>query len=466
MTACVTRPPGRIPIFFSSGGVRACVARTLRDVGNPWLEFGILVVLLIINGFFSASELGVVSARRSRLEAAAARGDGGAAAAVRLSERPGPFLATVQIGITLIGTISAVFAGGSLTRYLEPVMRPLFGEASSTAANVAVVLLVTFLSLVLGELAPKNIALRDPEGLATRVAPFFAVVSRLTRPLVWLLDLTSRALLALIGVKGEAPEVITEEDVKAIVKQAAQSGSLEEGEQERIDSVLRFNDRRVRDLMTPRVDAVTLHLGLTPAEATDLALECGDDAYAVRDDLGQGPVIGELSVHDLLTALRTGAHLADLMRPALFVPETAWAEDVLNRMEREGHTRLAVVVDEYGDFTGVLSLTELLSALAGVEVDPEDAGALVRRDDGSYLVDGGMAMHDLRPVLPLPVLDHEDFSTVAGYVLRVVGDFPTVGAQLEAGGWHLEVLDMDGPRIDRLLIRPPEGVIIRQADEE
>lgn len=433
-------------------------------MGNPWLEFGILILLLIINGFFSASELGVVSARRSRLEAAAARGENGADAAVRLSERPGAFLATVQIGITLIGTISAVFAGGSLTRYVEPLLQPIFGAAAPSAASIAVVLLVTFLSLVLGELAPKNIALRNPEGLAIRVAPLFTILSKIARPIVWLLEITTRGLLALLGMRGEAPEVITEEDVKAIVKQAAESGSLEDTEQERIASVLRFNDRRVRDLMTPRTEAVTLSLNADTVQAVERVLSDNQIWYAVKDDNGE--IIGQMSVKDVLRALYTGQPLSEFVHPAIFFPESAWAEDALSRMESEGHQRMAVIVDEYGDFSGILSITDLLSNMSGVELVPPDSNELFRRDDGTYLADGSLPMHELREVLPLPHLEREDFSTLAGYVLQILGDFPQVGATLKVDDWELEVVDMDGQRIDRLLIRPPKGFVVREQQED
>lgn len=427
-------------------------------MGNPWLEFGILIVLLVINGFFSASELGVVSARRSRLESAAANGSGGAASAVRLSERPGAFLATVQIGITLIGTISAVFAGENLTRYVEPLFVPLVGAAAKTVANVVVVLLVTFLSLVLGELAPKNIALRNPEGLAARVAPFFTGLSVVAKPIVWLLDVTTRGLLALLGMRGEQSEVITEEDVKAIVRQAAESGSLENAEQERITSMLRFNDRRVRDLMTPRPEAVTLSVNMAVADAVNLVLSNDHSVYAVRGE--DGDITGQMSVKEVLRALHEGQPLAEYVRDALYLPESAWAEDALKRMEAEGHQRLAIVVDEYGDFSGVLSIADLLVNLAGVEVQDMDETEIVRRDDGSYLIDGSLPMHELREVLALPTLEREDFSTIAGYVLHLYGDFPQVGSTLDIEGWTIEVMDMDGPRLDRLLIHPPAGFIV------
>ncbi|MFC4427266.1 hemolysin family protein [Deinococcus navajonensis] len=431
-------------------------------MGNPLFEFGILVMLLIVNGFFSGSELGVVSARKSRLQSMAASGHQGAQRALTLAERPGTFLATVQIGITLIGTISAIFAGGSLTRYLEAALTPVLGDSADTAASVGVVLLVTFLSLVLGELAPKGIALRNPEALATRVAPFFTVLSAVARPVVWLLEATTRGLLRLFGMRGEPQEHITEEDVKALVMQATETGSLEAGESERIDHVLRFNDRRARDLMTPRGSVMTLSLYASLDETVDCVLRQPHDRYPVVD--AQGEVVGQVNVVDLLRAQRTGETLSDLMGEVVYVPETAWAEDLLSRMSTNGHRRLAVVVDEYGIFSGLLTATDLLTELAGVET-PEDAQSLVRRDDGSFLVDGAMAIHDLREVLALPPLPREDFSTVAGYVLEALGEFPMVSSQVEVEGWVLEVMDLDGPRIDRVLIIPPQDVLVARVEE-
>ncbi|ANE44844.1 hypothetical protein SU48_07200 [Deinococcus puniceus] len=415
-------------------------------------EFAILVLLLLVNGLFSGSELGVMSARKSRLQAQAASGQRRAAQALDLAERPGVFLATVQIGITLIGTISAIFAGGSLTGPFTAALRPLLGDAADTVASVAVILLVTFLSLVLGELAPKSIALRNPEALAVRVAPLFQVLSRVARPVVWLLETTTRGLLWLAGLRGEPQERITEEDVRALMVQATESGSLEDVETERIERVLRFNDRRARELMTPWLDVVTLDARLSLEALVDQVLAHPHDHYPVVD--ARGEVIGQLDVVDILRAVQTGEALTDLLRPVVFIPETAWAEDVLSRLTREGLRRLAVAVDEYGTSSGLLTSTDLLTELAGTDAPGDDL--IVRRDDGSFLVDGGLPMHILRQTLPLPQQDREDFSTLAGYVLEALGEFPQVGAVAEVGGWTLEVVDVDGPRLDRILIVPPQ----------
>ncbi|WP_221088891.1 hemolysin family protein [Deinococcus aquaedulcis] len=424
---------------------------------NPLLILGILVVLLILNGFFSGSELGVVSARKSRLQGLADRGNRAAQRALNLAERPGAFLATVQIGITLIGTVSAVFAGDRLTPHVERALTPLLGSAAGVVAEPTVVLLVTYLSLVLGELAPKSIALRNPEALALRVAPFFTLLSGLTRPIVWLLEATTRGLLWLLGLRGEPQEHVTEEDVKAIVLQASETGGLEEGERERIDHVLRFNDRRVRELMTPRGDATLIPATAPLDDVVSRALAAPHDRYPVVD--GHSQVVGQISVVDLLQAVHTGEAWLDRVRPVIYVPETAWAEDVLNRLTQQGHQQIAIAVDEFGMFTGLITSTDLLRELAGAD-QPADPNELFRRDDGSYLADGALAMHDLRERLPLPRLEREDFSTLAGYVLGAMGEFPQVGAQVRVEDWLLEVVDLDGARIDRVLIVPPVGVVV------
>ncbi|MEF2280488.1 hemolysin family protein [Deinococcus sp. YIM 134068] len=431
-------------------------------MGNPFVEFGLLVLLLIVNGFFSGSELGVMSARKSRLHAQATAGHGGARRALDLAERPGIFLATVQIGITLIGTISAIFAGGSLTGPLEDLLRPLFGDRADTAASIAVVLLVTFLSLVLGELAPKSIALRNPEALAARVAPFFQVLSLVARPVVWLLETTTRGLLWVIGIRGEPQEKVTEEDVRALALQAAESGGLEEGETERIDRVLRFNDRRARELMTPWNDVVTINVTLPLSRVVDQVLAAPHDRYPAVDEGGE--VLGQLNVVDVLRASRTGEALLELLHPVVYMPETAWAEDVLTRLTSEGHRRLAIAVDEYGTLSGLLTSTDLLTELAGADT-PEDEHLIVRREDGSYLVDGSVPMHDLRDTLPLPRQGREEFSTLAGYVLEALGEFPQVGSQAGVEDWTLEVVDLDGTRIDRVLIFPPRDVVVIRPHE-
>jgi putative hemolysin len=424
-------------------------------MGNPLIEIGIILALTIANGLFAASELALVSAKKSRLETLANRGNRAARGALRLAERPGAMLATVQIGITLIGVINSIFAGENLVKYLEPPLEPLLGTAAGTVSYVLIVLFVTFASLIIGELAPKRIALRGPEALAMLVAPLMTVLAAVARPLVWILDRTTDGLLRLFGIRGETPEHVTEEDVKALVEQATESGNLESEESALIERVLRFTDRRARDLMTPRVDLVKLDLDLPSSTLIDRAIRGGYTRYPVYrgdpDDL-----LGFLYKGDLLEiAVDPRSSVDQRVRPAVFVPEVAWANDVLAKLHDRSVFE-ALVVDEFGVVAGMVTANDLINELVGVFGDREEQdSSFVRREDGSYLVDGGLAMHEVRQHLPLPATDDERYATLAGFILHHAGHIPSVGEQLDVERWRFEVLDLDGNRIDRVSITPP-----------
>ncbi|WP_027481814.1 hemolysin family protein [Deinococcus pimensis] len=426
-------------------------------MGTIGLEIAVILVLTLANGLFAASELALVSARRSRLEGLAEGGNGRARLALSLAERPGTLLSTVQVGITLITIVNSIFAGERLVRYLEPPLRPALGAYAGTVAYVLVVLIVTFVSLVLGELAPKRMALRDPEGLALTVAPLMRFLEVVARPVVWLLERTSSGLLWLVGVRGERQDVVTEEDVRALVEQATESGSLESEESALIERVLRFTDRRVREVMTPRVELVMLDVARPVPAVLEDALRFGHTRYPIHEGNPER-VTGLVRRDDLLAlALDPNLPLADVVHEPLYVPENAWAQDVLTQLNQR---RLyeALVVDEYGDIAGLVTANDLISELVGVFGDgQEEDQSIVRREDGSWLVDGGVAMHDLREVLDLPEQEEEEFTTLAGYVLARTGAIPVVGERVEVDGWTLEVMDLDGLRVDRLLVIPPEG---------
>lgn len=418
-----------------------------------------VLALLLISGLLSASELAVTSARRSRLETLADQGKRAAAIALALSQQPGALLVTVRLGVTLLTIVNAIFAAQHFTRYLTPALEGRFGLAAPTVGSVVVVLVLLLLSLVIAELAPKRLALRDPEMLALRVAPLMHLLLVLTRPLVWALDRTTTGLLSLLGVKGERQDVVTEEDVRAMVEQATESGSLEAEESELIERVLRFTDRRVRDVMTPRVELVLLDVARPVPEVLADSLRLGHTRYPVYQGNAE-EVIGLVRRDDLLAvALDSQLPLREVVRSPLFVPEGAWANDVLAQLHRRTQYE-ALVVDEYGDLVGMVTANDLISELIGVFGDEaEEAGMLVRRGDGSYLVDASIAMHDLREVLNLPKSEDEEFTTLAGYVLSHSGSIPNVGERLEVEGWTLEVVDLDGRRIDRVLIELPPGFV-------
>jgi putative hemolysin len=428
-------------------------------VGAIGLEIAVIVLLTLANGLFAASELALVSARRSRLESMADAGNGRARLALSLAERPGTLLSTVQVGITLITIVNSIFAGERLVRYLEPPLRPALGGYSGTVAYVLVVLIVTFVSLVLGELAPKRLALRDPERLAVAVAPLMRLLEVLARPVVWVLDRASAGLLRLVGVRGERQDVVTEEDVRALVEQATESGSLESEESALIERVLRFTDRRVREVMTPRVELVMLDVSRSVPAVLEDALRLGHTRYPVYEGNAER-VTGLVRRDELLAvALDPNLPLSSVLHEPLYVPENAWAQDVLAQLNQRRQYE-ALVVNEYGDIAGLVTANDLISELVGVFGDErQDADMIVRREDGSYLVDGAVAMHDLREVLNLPEQEEEEFTTLAGYVLAMTGTIPVVGERMEVDGWSLEVVDLDGRRVDRLLVTPPDGYV-------
>lgn len=425
----------------------------------PLLEVGIILALMLANGVFAASEIALVSVRKTRLEASAAAGSRRARQALDLAERPGTFLATVQIGITLIGTVASIFAGESLVGYIEPALAPLLGSAATGVSYVLVVVVITFFSLVLGELAPKRIALRNPEALATRVAPLMTLLSRVASALVWLLERTTDLLLRLFGIRGEPPEHVTEEDVRALVGQATSGGSLEQQEGILIDRVLRFNDRRVREIMTPRLELRMLDLAQDRQAVLRAAVTGGLPRYPAHRANPEN-VVGVVHRDDLLeVALDQDVQLEAKLRRPLFVPENAWAHDVLMQLHDRKHEE-ALVVDEHGSLAGMVTADELVSELVGVFGDDEaEADRLKRREDGSYLVDGSLAVHDLREVLRLPEGEDEGFSTVAGFVIEHLGRLPATGDLVEVENWRLEVVDMDGNRVDKVLVVPPRGTL-------
>lgn len=424
-------------------------------MGKPLFEITVILLLTVANGLFAASELALVSVKKSRLEQLAQGGRGGAKAALKLAQNPGAMLATVQVGITLIGVINSIYAGENLVKYIEPSLEPLLGSAAGPVSYVLVVLLVTLLSLIVGELAPKRLALRNPENLAITVTPLMSALSVIAHPLVWLLERSTNALLFVFGVRGESQEHVTEEDVKALVEQAEESGSLEAVETQLIARVLRFNDRRAREIMTPRIELVLLDLRKPTRELLEFAERQQHSRYpAFRDD--PDDIAGVLHLNDLLeVALHPEVTLVSKLRKPLYLPENVWANDALTAFHERRHTE-ALLVDEFGVVSGMVTANDLLSELVGVfGSDAPIDERLVQREDGSYLVDGGFAMHDLRARLTIPLVGDEDFTTLAGYVLHHVAHIPSVGEVFKVSTWRFEVVDMDGNRVDRILISPP-----------
>lgn len=417
-------------------------------------EILVVVVLTVINGVLSMSELAVVSSRPARLKVLADQGSKGAATAIRLADNPGRFLSTVQIGITLVGVLSGAFSGATLgARLSEWLGTHGFSSSAADALGVGtVVVLITYLSLIVGELVPKQIALRDAERVAARVAPTMAVIAKVAAPLVWLLDASGKLVLALLGQKGEAEETVTEEEVRTIIAEAENAGVLERDEREMISGVMRLADRSARALMTPRREVEVIDLSDTLDEIRAQVRATRRNRLPVQDGEADS-IIGIIEMKDLFEALAEDkVDLRSLVREAPVVLDTTGALEVLRAL-RATHVHMALVFDEYGHFEGIITSSDVLEAITGVFQDEdEDEPAIVTRADGSFLVAGWMQVDEFSHELGIHVPRDADYQTVAGFVLAEMNRLPNVGESFEKGHWRFEVVDLDGRRIDKLLV--------------
>ncbi len=429
------------------------------------VQFTIIVLLTLANGFFAASEIAVVSARRGRLQQRAVAGSAGARVALELADDPNRFLATVQVGITVISTFAAAFGGDALAEPLARLIAPYIGVGVADAIALGlVVVLISYLSLILGELVPKRLALQHAEGMAVVAAPVMRTVSRLAAPVVWFLTLSTQVVLRLLGRANHAEEPITEEDVLSLVREGAEGGTVAPVEQELIERVFEFSDVAVRAIMTPRTEIAAVDVDAPLETAIETIIESGYSRVPVyRETLDT--VVGIVYAKDLLrethrrgTGSTLGASLEELLRPPVFVLEHQRIGAVLQQL-KQARTHLALVLDEYGQVDGLVTVEDVLEELAGDIADEYDEAEtqVVRRDDGSFLVEGLMAYADAQTHISLPpreaLGDLPDFETVAGLVLALLGRIPSVGETAVAADWKFEVVDMDGMRIDKLLVQ-------------
>jgi len=418
-------------------------------------EILIVVALTIVNGLLSMSELAVVSSRTARLKVLSDQGNKGAATAMRLAEDPGRFLSTVQIGITLVGVLSGAFSGATLgARLSEWLGMHGFSPSMSDTLGVGlVVLAITYLSLILGELVPKQVALRDPERVAARVAPAMWLLSKIGAPIVFLLDISGKAVLRLLGQRGETEEKVTEEEVRTIIAEAETAGVLERDEREMIAGVMRLADRSARALMTPRreVDVIDLE---DSAEEIRTQLRATRRSRLPVQDGEADSIVGVVLVKDLIEFLQAGdTHdLRALVQEAPIVMDTADSLHVLREI-RSSRVHMALVFDEYGHFEGIITPGDVLEAIIGAfQEEEEDEPAIVTRADGSYLVAGWMQVDEFSHELGIPIPRDADFQTVAGFILAEMNHLPNVGESFDKGHWRFEVVDLDGRRIDKILV--------------
>jgi putative hemolysin len=427
----------------------------------PWFDVVVILALVALNGVFAMSELAIVSARKARLEALARTGRAGARAALKLQSDPGRFLSTVQIGITLIGILAGAYSGASLG---EPVgdRIVLLGVKEATADTIGfaiVIALTTYASLIIGELVPKQFALRTPEPIAAIMAVPMQWLAIATAPIVWVLDNSSALIFRLLRMDRESDEHVTAEELHMIVAEASKSGVIEEHERSIISGVVRLADRPVREVMTPRTDVDWMDAGLDAEGIRAALLETPHSRLPVAEG-SVDAIVGVIHTRDLAGAIIRG-ELVDLVamaRKAPVMPDQIDAMDALISL-RAAEVPMALVHDEYGHFEGIVTPADLLIAIAGEFASDADIGterAMVEREDGSLLVSGQMTADALAEKIGIDLPEDRDYATVAGLALAVLRRLPVEGEAFTEQGWRFEILDMDGRKIDKLLVSQVE----------
>lgn len=418
------------------------------------LEIIVVLLLIVVNGLFSLSELALVSVRRARLAVLERKGVKGAAKARELSQDPQHFLPTVQVGITLVAMLTGVIGGariaGDIKAWIAEI--PGLAPAAETLSLALVVVVTTYLTMVLGELVPKHIALRRPEVLAARVAPIIAWIARVSGPIVWLLNISSAGVLRVFGLNRVPRQTVTEEELKALLVEGTQAGVLETEERDMIERLLRLADKPVRAIMTPRTEIAWIDRTDPPKDIA-AALKAAPHSRFVVCDGSVDNVVGVVQAKDLLDRILDGGDLslAAALRQPIVVPDTVTALDSLERLKADP-LGLALVMDEYGSFEGVVTAADVLEAIVGDPTDTEPQPAGAGADGESALVmDGMMPVDELKARLSLPDLPAEgSYHTLAGLVLALLRRVPRVGERIVFSGWRFEVLEMDGRRVDKV----------------
>jgi putative hemolysin len=422
----------------------------------------VVLVLTIANGLFSMSEMAVVSARKARLQEMAERGNTKATAALALANSPNRFLSTVQVGITLITILTGVLGGATLA---DPIARaiaqyiPQLAASSGAIASTLVVIFITFLSLIVGELVPKRLALNSPEKIAMAVAIPMRLVERLTAPIVFLLSVSTDLLLKLLGsnVTSDEPQ-ITEEEIKVLMRQGAAEGTFDAAEQDMIERVFNLGDEPISALLTPRLDIVWLDLNDSLDENRQKMTDSRHSRYPVCQE-SLDNVLGIIHVKDLLAQSHHAFDLTTVLRQPLFLAETTHALKALELLKKTGN-QVALVANEYGVTQGLITLNDVVEVIIGdiPFEDEEQEQEAIRREDGSWLMDGRIAIDEFKELLnieELPGEERDNYQTLGGFVITQLGHIPKSSDHFVWDGFRLEVMDMDGNRVDKVLVIPP-----------
>ncbi len=422
----------------------------------PYIEVALIVLLIMLNGLLAMSELAIASSRASKLRTMAERNIQGARRALVLASNPGKFLSTVQIGITLIGILAGAFSGATLGGRMSDWLLT-FGLSENLAEPLgfgAVIGLITYLSLIIGELVPKQIALRNPERIACLVAPAMTMLAKVSAPLVWLLEHSGRLVLALLRQNRVKDSTVTDAEIHALIAEAESEGVLEPEERTMIAGVMRLGDRLVRTIMTPATDVEMIDVNETPAKIGKQITDSGHSRF-IAYDASKENIIGVLQAKDVAAALlrRRAPSIRKLVKQAPAIPETLDALDVVNLL-KESDVHFGLVYDEYGRLEGVVTTTDILEAIVGVfrHDDSEPEPDMHERADGSLLVSGGTPIDQLSDRLGMSIPPTREYQTVAGFALDRLGRIPKPGDSFMEREFHFEIVDLDGRRIDKLIV--------------
>ena len=420
---------------------------------SSWNEILVIAILILVNGILAMSEAALVASRKARLQNRVNEGDKASLAALKLIERPNVFLSTIQIGITLIGVLAGALGGATLAETLAVTLAkiPVVSEYSESLALGTVVVVITILSLWLGELVPKRLGLHSPEQIARVVAGPMLLISRIFSPFISLMSWATDLVIRLIGVEPSLEPPITEEELQVLIDQGTQAGVFEESEHDMVEGIFSLGDSRVYSLMTPRTELVWLDVTDSIEEIKQKIADCPYSRFPVRQD-SLDTIIGIVKSRDLLVESLSGKEidLKVLLKPAFFIPETMFASRALE-LFKEKNTELLLVVDEFGGLQGLLTINDILEEIVGAMEFEEPQATL--RQDGSWLLDGMLEVDEFKEIYNFTALPHEDeYETLSGFVMTSLGRVPQAADHFEWNGYRFEVMDMDGRRVDKVLV--------------
>lgn len=420
---------------------------------SSWNEILVIAILILVNGILAMSEAALVASRKARLQNRVNEGDKASLAAIKLIERPNVFLSTIQIGITLIGVLAGALGGATIAETLAVTLAkiPVVSEYSESLALGTVVVVITILSLWLGELVPKRLGLHSPEQIARVVAGPMLLISRIFSPFISLMSWATDLVIRLIGVEPSLEPPITEEELQVLIDQGTQAGVFEESEQDMVEGIFSLGDSRVYSLMTPRTELVWLDVTDSIEEIRQKIADCPYSRFPVRQD-SLDTIIGIVKSRDLLVESLSGKaiDLKALLKPAFFIPETMFASRALE-LFKEKNTELLLVVDEFGGLQGLLTINDILEEIVGAMEFEEPQATL--RQDGSWLLDGMLEADEFKEIYNFTALPHEEeYETLSGFVMTSLGRVPQAADHFEWNGYRFEVMDMDGRRVDKVLV--------------